>query len=313
MEPTKRLNMKVLVLIIVGVSLLLCCVPLTIIGMITGGGQTPSQKPSSINSRVSGVAQTEVISQASLPEINAEVTVEDGYQVIKVTNHDGFDWENPVLNFFWKDQNGQEQQIPSITMNAPIQAGKRISFKMTNGPTVDGKKYAIEELDYTRLVIEADTPEGQGTWKGEFSGTKDKGRFGSEPMDGVAINLNTGEMKPTTLPRLSREERLKRLSRDTFGTAAKGEFWVIRDENIALMQSPDMPSSEAEMRRDMVTVLNAFSIVEVQERRGSFQPSVKVWFINKGGQRALQGWIFSTTVEDAAKVPLDVLQAVNQR
>jgi len=86
-----------------------------------------------------------------------------------------------------------------------------------------------------------------------------------------------------------------------FVFAFQGDYWIIWDRAIAVLEVPELPGNEAQLRRNLVTILEPGQKVEVLQRQGFLSPWLRVFVYDKGRIIA-EGWILAETVREAERV-----------
>lgn len=94
-------------------------------------------------------------------------------------------------------------------------------------------------------------------------------------------------------------EPFKRVSMP-FYLATEGDFWVIKDSNIALLHEPLIPPDKQSFQKQVIVLLNVNTKIEVVKNKNSSWKEVFV--INEENNRSLRGWVLTSTVKSAYKI-----------
>ena len=93
----------------------------------------------------------------------------------------------------------------------------------------------------------------------------------------------------------------KSYSSSSFASAMKGEFWLINDENTAVMKNTESTLNEQAFKRNLVTLIRSGTKVEIIESKGFLSPWKYVFVYNNQNTVFAKGWILAETVKDAKK------------
>lgn len=108
---------------------------------------------------------------------------------------------------------------------------------------------------------------------------------------------------------LSTRSNKKSNSRSSFLTgfiyACEGDYWIIKDDNIAVSRNPKVSANEAQFTRNLVTVLGNGTKVEILKSKDTLSPWKYVYAYNTyNGQNKIyaKGWILAETVKRARRI-----------
>jgi len=85
-----------------------------------------------------------------------------------------------------------------------------------------------------------------------------------------------------------------------FYLAIEGDFWIIKDSNIALLHEPLIPPDKQSFQKQVIVLLNVNTKIEVVKNKNSSWKEVFV--INEENNRSLRGWVLTSTVKSAYKI-----------
>lgn len=83
--------------------------------------------------------------------------------------------------------------------------------------------------------------------------------------------------------------------------AHKGEFWTIFDDNVAVCKNPETSLNKQAFMRNLVTVLEPNTKIEIIETKGYLSPWKYVYVYNNKNIVYTKGWILAETIKDAKK------------
>ena len=87
-----------------------------------------------------------------------------------------------------------------------------------------------------------------------------------------------------------------------FKYAMPGEYWVIEDDDIAVLREPKESQNKAQFVRNVVTIIGTGTVVEILETEGMFSPAKRVYVYRHGNEVYAKGWILAETVKGAKKI-----------
>jgi len=87
----------------------------------------------------------------------------------------------------------------------------------------------------------------------------------------------------------------------SFRMAFEGDYWIINDKNIAILRTPNSPSTEAQLKRNRAAGLIPGSKVEIIKREGWLSPWMFVYAYKGEGVYA-KGWILAETIKSSRRV-----------
>jgi len=88
-----------------------------------------------------------------------------------------------------------------------------------------------------------------------------------------------------------------------FVYAMPGEYWVVEDDDIAVLRKPEATRNRAQFMRNLVTIIGTGTRVEILETEGMFSPAKRVHVYRAGNDIYATGWILAETVNGARKIP----------
>ena len=125
-------------------------------------------------------------------------------------------------------------------------------------------------------------------------------------MDGCMVppSLLVRGDAPPSLDRAARIPEVRQPTPTDFGEAFKGDYWVIEDDGVVMLAKPEPPANEADLGRNLVTMLSSESKVEILDTKTSIFKGVwkYVGLCNAADQIIVRGWIVADTVKKARRV-----------
>ena len=88
----------------------------------------------------------------------------------------------------------------------------------------------------------------------------------------------------------------------SFLYAFEGDYWEIKDNNIAVSIQPKIYANESQFNRNLVSVIGYGTKVEILESKGYLSPWKRVYYYNSSNQIAGEGWILAETVKGAERI-----------
>lgn len=88
---------------------------------------------------------------------------------------------------------------------------------------------------------------------------------------------------------------------EAFRYACDGDYWIIEDDNITVSKKPKVSANEAQFIRNLVTILENGTKVEIVKSEGSISPWKLVYVYNERGGTYAKGWILAETVKKARR------------
>jgi len=90
---------------------------------------------------------------------------------------------------------------------------------------------------------------------------------------------------------------------DNFNNALKGEFWLIKDDNIPVMKIPEIPETKEHLLMIGATIMTSYTKVQIIDRKTKgFSKWYKVNVYNEENEVYANGWILCETVKNAGKI-----------
>jgi len=90
---------------------------------------------------------------------------------------------------------------------------------------------------------------------------------------------------------------------DNSNNALKGEFWLIKDDNIPVMKIPEIPETEEHLLMIGATIITTNTKVQIIDRKTKgFSKWYKVNVYDEENEVYANGWILCETVKNAGKI-----------